>query len=519
MEKNRSLEGTKYPLAVSKDKERDPYPDTSGWGSIRKTKMIKTLRITSVVAVVLAVFFFVFPAVFSVRSDEQVEQFLSFPGVIEKFNKAKGDSDKRSESQISPLVKEAQAFALYLNPPPKPKKETRPIPKKTTPPKPRPQAPVSPKFKLVGVSYYASHPELSLALIDEPGRGTRWVRQSSKVSHLIIEQVKDGLVVVRDGKRTFELKPKTQEEKSLVIKGSSSGRTGSKSTLMPSIGADAAVKSDKAPQQLGTKKEVASLKKTGVKSDKAPPQLGAEEETASLKTTAVKSDEAPQQLGTKKEVASLKKTGVKSDKAQQQLSAEEEMASLKKAINGLKAMKVEVESGESDTIIKEFVSDLEAEVMSISAEEAKNLGHLGKELKDVGADLNRAKDSGSELAELGAAEPEAEAKAEPEVPKAEPEVPKAEPEVPKTEPEVPKTEPEVPKTEPEDEKGDEAPEGETAQDEPSESETPAAEAPESKTPENRRERTFCGYTQSQLMELHRTNPKEFWDIMWNCDDI
>jgi hypothetical protein len=449
--------------------------------------MIKTLRITSVVAVVLAVFFFVFPAVFSVRSDEQVEQFLSFPGVIEKFSKAKGDSDKRSESQISPLVKEAQAFALYLNPPPKPKKETRPIPKKTT--TPRPQAPVSPKFKLIGVSYYASHPELSLALIDEPGRGTRWVRQSSKVSHLIIEQVKDGLVVVRDGKRTFELGPERREEKSLVIKGSSSGRTGSKSTLMPSIGADAAVKSDKVPQR-----------------------LGAEAEIASLKRTAVKSDKAQQQLGTKKEVASLKKTGVKSDEAPQQLSAEEEMASLKKAINGLEAMKADVESGESDTIIKEFISDLEAEVMSISAEEAKNLGHLGKELKDVGADLNRAKDSGSELAELGAAEPKAEAKAEPDVPKAEPDVPKAEPE-------VPKAEPEVPKTEPEDEKGDEAPEGETARDEPSESETPAAEASESKTPENRRELTFCGYTQSQLMELHRTNPKEFWDMIWNCDDI
>ena len=278
--------------------------------------MIKTLRITSFVAVILAVVFFVFPVIFGVRGDEQVEQFLSSPGVIEKFSKAKGDKDRRSESQISPLVKEAQAFALYLNPPPK-KTEPRPIRKKTTPP--RPQGPVSPKFELIGVSYYASHPELSLALIDEPGKGTRWVRQSSRVGHLIIEQVKDGLVVVRDGERTFELEPKRREERSLVIKGSSSGQTGSKSTPMPSTGADAAVKSDKAPRQLGAE-------------------------------------------------------------------AEEEIASLKKTINGLKAIK-------ADADIEEFVSDLEAEIMRISAEEAKRLNDLGKELKDIQQDPNRADDN------------------------------------------------------------------------------------------------------------------------------
>jgi len=309
--------------------------------------MIKTLRITSFVAVILAVVFFVFPVIFSVRSDEQVEQFLSSPGVIEKFSKAKGDKDRRSESQISPLVKEAQAFALYLNPPPK-KTEPRPIRKnkKPTPPKPRPPAPVSPKFKLIGVSYYASHPDLSLVLIDEPGKGTRWVRQSSRVGHLIIEQVKDGLVVVRDDKRTFELELKRREEKSLVIKDSSSGQTGSKSTPMPLIGAGAAVKSDKAPRQLGAEKKIASLKKTGVKSDKAP----------------------------------------------RQLSAEEEIALLKKNINRLKAMKADVESGKGDTIIEKFISDLEAEVTSISAEEAKRLNDLGKELKAIQQDPNRADD-------------------------------------------------------------------------------------------------------------------------------
>lgn len=181
-----------------------------------KTNMIKTLRITSIIAVVLAVVFFVLPAVFGVRGDEQTEQFLDSAGVIEKFKEAEGDKVKDSRQEISPLVKQAEAFALYLNPAPKPK--TQPSVSRS---KPRPKGPVSPKFKLVGTSCYALHPELSLALIDEPGKGLRWVRQFGKVGHLIIEQVKDGLVVVRDGTRTFELVAERPEKRSLLKKSSS----------------------------------------------------------------------------------------------------------------------------------------------------------------------------------------------------------------------------------------------------------------------------------------------------------
>jgi hypothetical protein len=184
----------------------------------RRTNMIKTLRITSVLAVVLAVVLFVLPAVFGVRSDEQAEQFLTSPGAIEQFNKAKGETGKKSESQVSPLVKEAEAFALYLNPP-KPKAPPRRPPRDGGAMVPRPRAPVSAKFSLIGTSYYALRPELSLALIDEPGKGFRWVRQSSNVGHLVIEQIKDGVVVVRDGKSTSELEVQRPKKRSLV-KGS-----------------------------------------------------------------------------------------------------------------------------------------------------------------------------------------------------------------------------------------------------------------------------------------------------------
>jgi len=187
--------------------------------------MIKTLRITGIIAAVLAAVFIVFPAVFGISSDKQSEQFLSSAGVIEKFNEAKGDRKKRSESQVSPLVKQANAFALYLNPPPKPK-ERAVSPEQTVPRRP---PTVSPKFRLIGTSCYMLHPELSMALIDEPGKGFRWVRQESSVGHLIIEQVKDGAVVVRDGKGTFELTAERQERRSLV-KGAPRRETGAGAT-------------------------------------------------------------------------------------------------------------------------------------------------------------------------------------------------------------------------------------------------------------------------------------------------
>lgn len=175
--------------------------------------MIKTLRITSVVATVLAVIFvifFVFPVVFG--SDDHIEEFLNSPGVIEKFNKTVGNKATRGGDQTSPLVQQAGAFALYLDPP---KPRTPRTPTSGASGVTRGPA-VTPKFKLLGTSYYKGKPELSLALIDEPGKGLHWVRQSSKVGHFLIEQVKDGIVVFKDGKSTFELEAEQKPVISLL---------------------------------------------------------------------------------------------------------------------------------------------------------------------------------------------------------------------------------------------------------------------------------------------------------------
>ncbi|UCC22710.1 MAG: hypothetical protein JSW23_01175 [Planctomycetota bacterium] len=180
----------------------------------RKTNMITTFRIITAIAVFAVAVFFVFTVAFGVHSDAKAEQFLNSPSAIEKFNRAKAEKPADTDDRSSPLVKQAEAFARYLNPPPKP--QPRPAAPRQAAGRPRPPAPVSSKFDLIGTSYYELRPELSLALIDEPGKGLRWVRQSAEVGHLIIDQVKDGLVVVRDGQRTFELLPERPKKTSLV---------------------------------------------------------------------------------------------------------------------------------------------------------------------------------------------------------------------------------------------------------------------------------------------------------------
>jgi len=332
---------------------------------IWKTNMIKTLRITSIILVVLAVVFFAFPAVFGFRSDEQAEQFLNSASVIEKFSKVKGKKSAKTESQISPLVKQAEAFALYLNPP-KPKKPPVTSTRKTAKPSitPRPSGPVSSKFNLIGTSYYPSHPDLSLALIDEPGKGLRWVRQSSEVGHLIIEQVKDGSVVVRDGKRTFKLVAERAKKRSL-LKDPLSGTTGSRSIPPTLAKAGARITSRRSPQTNAKKKAASAMSKAGARPiSSRPPQMSPEEQEAIMKET----EELAEKIFAELEAM---QAGIESEQAVLEPNEQEIAAARANLISRLEAMR-------------------------ISAEEAKRLDHLGKKLKDIRLDPNRAKEDRTE---------------------------------------------------------------------------------------------------------------------------
>jgi hypothetical protein len=194
--------------------------------------MIKTLRITSIIAAIAATVLLVLPAVYGVRSDPKIEEFIKLPGAVDKFTAAKGQNPAQKNAETSPLIKEAAGYSNIINPPPPPPPKVAPgaAPQAAAPPAP---PVVAVKFDLVATSYYASHPEQSFVLINEPGKGLYWVKQGSAVGHLTIETVKDGAIIVRDGQRTSEMTVKVQESWKKLLKNPPSSTSPSSSPAPP----------------------------------------------------------------------------------------------------------------------------------------------------------------------------------------------------------------------------------------------------------------------------------------------
>jgi len=201
-----------------------------------RSDMVKIVSVKMVAVILAGVLFLGCPAAFGAESREEIEAFLEAPGAVEIFKGAKGRGAAKSQEQDSPLVKQAQAFGVYLDPPPKPVRQNRTSLGRSRSPATRPAA-VTAKFDLIGTCYYASKPEMSLALIKEPAKGLHWVRQGSTVGRLVIEQINDGKATIRDNKRTFELVAKRPPKKSLVRSGpgveESSDTTGVSSIEVP----------------------------------------------------------------------------------------------------------------------------------------------------------------------------------------------------------------------------------------------------------------------------------------------
>jgi hypothetical protein len=205
--------------------------------------MIKTLRITSVIAAILAAGFIVFPMIFGFRSDEDIERFLNSPSVIDRYRQARGGKPQPGV-ETSPLVAQAMKFAGYINPP-----KSAPVvrqpgvrgPTGTPPPPPKPEITTAPpephittaKFNVVVTSYHESQPDMSVALIDQPGAGRRWVREGAEVMHLTIEKIKEGAIMVKGGQGVFELAVPKVREVNLLDDGSPSASAGSVPASVP----------------------------------------------------------------------------------------------------------------------------------------------------------------------------------------------------------------------------------------------------------------------------------------------
>jgi len=295
--------------------------------------MIKTLRITSFVAAILAGVFFVFPVVYGVRSNERVDEFLKQQSIKEKFENAADNKAKTGESRTSPLVEQAEAFALYLNPV---KTPVRTISKGVKTPSISSKLAVTPKFKVFATSYYPENPGLSQALIEEPGRGRYWVRQSGKVGHLLVEQVKDGLVIIKGGEETFELTIEREP-------GAGSHKTSPTSALQRS--------QSNSTSRVPTSSRTAATSFRRTSNIPQKPQIKRDDE---------KMDELVDKL------KDLQRSAA-SDKTTSRLDKEERAARIEELIAKFKSTRV-------------------------SAEESEKLGNMGEKLKSTKPSLDEEKD-------------------------------------------------------------------------------------------------------------------------------
>ena len=169
--------------------------------------MLKTLQITSLIVLILAVCGVVLVVFWGLRKDPEILDYLEKPGVVARFEDQAGDGENK-ELQ-SPLVAQASAFALRIDPPPPPappKQEDKPKPQptrtvtRTPPPEPKPVTPTpkvtsTAKFSLLATVVCESNPDRSMVLLRQTGGKNEWFWQGEKVGHLQVAQVRNGSAI------------------------------------------------------------------------------------------------------------------------------------------------------------------------------------------------------------------------------------------------------------------------------------------------------------------------------------
>jgi hypothetical protein len=183
--------------------------------------MIRTLRITSVAAVILAgvvLASVVGPASligFGIRGDKQVEKILTAPSAVDRFKEQHGDKEANRDT-TPPLVRQAELFSNALKPRPAAAAQAQAAPPRNSPPlPPGPQNP-SADFEVVGISY--SSPGASFAYIHISADQTyQWVQPGAQIGHMVIKEVKNDSIVCWDGGKDVEMSVKQPPETASML--------------------------------------------------------------------------------------------------------------------------------------------------------------------------------------------------------------------------------------------------------------------------------------------------------------
>ena len=168
--------------------------------------MVRALHTFSVLTLISAGVVFMLCSAQWLRGGPEIEQNTSL-SIVEKFSQAGSNSERSSQKTLSPHVKQAEAFALYLNPPQPPKPEQAPVPESTLTQTLSTARAVKPKpnFRLFATSCYRSKPEESMALVSEAGGRPRWVKQGALLGRFLVMKIMRGKIAYQDDDRTGEM--------------------------------------------------------------------------------------------------------------------------------------------------------------------------------------------------------------------------------------------------------------------------------------------------------------------------
>jgi hypothetical protein len=168
----------------------------------------RALKAFSVLALISTGVVLVFCTAQWLRDEPQIAQNAGL-SIVEKFSQANRSSanEKGELRPLSPHVRQAQAFATYLNPAQTPSREQPAVSGGTLTRKPSRArtAESESRFRLFGTSYYRSKPEESMALVSEAGGRPRWIKQGALLGHSVVVKIMRGKIVCKDDQRQHEI--------------------------------------------------------------------------------------------------------------------------------------------------------------------------------------------------------------------------------------------------------------------------------------------------------------------------
>jgi hypothetical protein len=196
--------------------------------------MVKTLRLTSAAAVVLAAVVFAsvlgylgpvsfLPWHAGTGPDKQTESILAGPSAVERFKTVHG-KDVNTGDTTPPLIRQAEMFAGIIDPPPLPDAPPKPsidLPRTPTTAV-KPLGVMSSKFELVGTCY-SSNPKTSYAYIRLPDNTCQWVGVEAQIGHLAVKEIRKDSIICWDGKGNVTIAvPEVPQTASLLETGKTS---------------------------------------------------------------------------------------------------------------------------------------------------------------------------------------------------------------------------------------------------------------------------------------------------------